>query len=108
MSTSSQLERREHKRIPYNAPLEYWVGSERGYGEVVDISLGGIRFNTAYPLIKQGESAKVTFVLDEVSLELEILCRYAAVGFGIGAEFINLTPEQTARLGALIGDDSRS
>lgn len=108
MSPDSGIERREHRRVPLHAPLEYWVGDERGYGQVVDISMGGIRFDTAFPLIKEGESAKVVFVLGNESIGLEIICRFAAVGFGVGAEFINLTPEQSERLRALIGEESGS
>ena len=105
---SDNSDRRESKRIAYHASVEYIVGDERGYGQLVNISMGGIRFDTPFPLLKQGQTAKVVFVVGCQPLTAEVICRFAAVGFGIGAEFVNLTAEQTERLRAVIGDEAAS
>lgn len=103
---SDDIDRREYKRIAYHAPVEYIVGDERGHGQLVNISMGGIRIDTPFPLLKQGQTARVVFVLNSQPIALEVACRFAAVGFGIGAEFVNLTAEQTQRLRALIGEEA--
>lgn len=98
---AGDIDRREHRRASYSAPVEIEWGSAIEGGRISNLSIGGMLVEMANPLWLGAEfHARVH--LDNAPLEVDCVVKRIIPGTGMGVEFVTMKAEDRTRLQRLL------
>jgi len=92
-------ERRKHPRLKCMNSAELFPEGEEAkiWGKAVDLSLGGCFIEMPIPL-REGTKLKMGLWVKEEKLKLSAKVVSSRPGFGVGVQFTEISPEDTAKL----------
>jgi hypothetical protein len=96
---SKGSERRKHPRLKCVNSVELYPEGESAkiWGRATDMSVGGCYIEMPMTL-KEGTRLKIILWVKEEKLQIKGKVVSSRPGFGVGVQFNNITPEDTARL----------
>lgn len=96
---SRRSERRQHTRLKCMNSVELYPEGESAkiWGKAIDLSLGGCFVEMPMPL-REGTKLKMILWIKEEKLQAKAIVASSRPGFGIGVQFSEISPEDTARL----------
>lgn len=95
------IDRREHHRASYRAPIEIERGAAIERGRTANLSLGGMLVEMENPLWV-GAEFHTRLHLDDAPLEVDCVVTRVMAGTGMGVEFVAMKPGDRERLQKLL------
>ncbi len=105
-----RAERQSHERAPVQFPVEYIQAGTGGHGTCLNLSRGGMFISTPQPA-PPGSQVALTFNLPNLSHTFSVLARVVwmrkeetepRAAEGMGVEFLDPKPSQTALIGTVV------